>query len=796
MVDPVRIGGFFATFDTEAVIAQLTFARQSGIRKLGIQQTKANGQRNAIGAIQVALAALLAKSTSLFGAASVTGKTATVINPTAAANAVSAAASPTAIPGTFTVDVLQLATASNIAGTAISAGIDATLPISLSNFGIAPTNGKFTMSTATGGSQVFTIGARVADAGSLLNASNLSTAVTAGTFTIGSALGTQVITVDPATQSLNDVVAAINAQGAGIGVTASISNDANGRANKITLTTASGPLALGGVGDTSNFLAATNLSGTGGGATAVSTAAFTKQMSLNDVLADINASAIGVTATVTNDTNGRPNLISLASTQGAIALGNATDTSNFLSAANLLASPLGASRVSTNSIARLSLSAKLDATTFQGGPPTAGAHSLTINGTTINYNAASDSLTDIINRITSSPAGVTARYDPISDTIKLQQAKTGSLEITIADDGAGGDLLAKLGLIGGTQSLGVSAQYKVDGGATQSAATNTVTTGTGVTLTLNALTGPGTPATVTVAPDSAAALSSVKAFVTEFNKVFAAMDAATRAEVSATGNQSGVLSGDATLRAFKATLRGLISAPALNVDGNFSSLGQIGLSFGAVGAALGSTGTLQLDEGKFQNALATDPASVQSLLSTLTLGATLTAGGTGSVSSLTGVYSGPTAGSYLLNDDGAGNITATFTPANGGPSSAQTATYAANGSNASLIPGMVLNFGAVPTAGSHTIAVSATKEGAMARIKGLLDVQVGPGGVMQKRQDRYTVLTKDLDTQKAKMQDHIDREMSVLRKKFAAMEQAQARAQALQSSLTQMSAQLASNNKN
>ena len=51
MVDPVRIGGFFSTFDTEAVIQQLTVARQSGIRKLDIQQTKANGQRNAVSGI-------------------------------------------------------------------------------------------------------------------------------------------------------------------------------------------------------------------------------------------------------------------------------------------------------------------------------------------------------------------------------------------------------------------------------------------------------------------------------------------------------------------------------------------------------------------------------------------------------------------------------------------------------------------------------------------------------------------------------------------------------------------------
>ena len=229
------------------------------------------------------------------------------------------------------------------------------------------------------------------------------------------------------------------------------------------------------------------------------------------------------------------------------------------------------------------------------------------------------------------------------------------------------------------------------------------------------------------------------------------------------------------------------------MDGNFSTLGQIGLSFGAVGAALGSTGTLQLDEAKFQNALATDPASVQSLLSTLTLGATLKPAGTGSVSSLTGTYSGSEAGSYFLTDNGAGNMTATFTPANGGPSSAQSATYVANGTNTTLIPGMVLNFGAVPTAGTNDIVVTPTKQGAIGRVKDLLDVQAGSGGVMQKRQDRYTALTKDLDTQKTKMQEHIDSEMSVLRKKFAAMERAQARAQGLQSALTQMNAQLAAN---
>jgi flagellar capping protein FliD len=793
MTDPVRIGGFFANFDTEAVIQQLTFARQGAIRKLDIQTTKANVQKGVIAGIQTSIAALLARATLLMGTSSVTGKKATVTNPTTAANAVTAAASPTSIPGSFTVDVLQLATASRIAGTAISAGIDAVSPLALSNFGITPTNGKFSMATATGGSAVFTIGAQAAQPATLLNASNFFLAPTNGAFTIATATGgSATLTIDTTVQSLQDVVTAIN--GTATGITASITNDANGRANVLSLTSAQGDITLGAVGDTSNFLAAMNLpSGPAASATVVSSAAFTNQMSLTDVITDINASTIGVTASITNDANGRPNILSLASAQGALSLGNATDTSNFLSATNLLASPLGATRTSTNSIARLSLSAKMDVTTFQGGAPSAGNHSFTINGTTINYNAANDSVTDIINRITSSAAGVTARYDSTTDTVRLQQVKTGTLDITMADDGVGGDLLTKLGLIGGAETLGESAEYKIDGGPTQFSATNTVTTGTGVSLTFSAETGAGTPATVVVAQDDAAALTSVKAFVTEFNKVLAALDSATKADGLVADSQSGVLSGDATLRSFRASLRGLISSSTLNVEGNFSTLGQIGLSFGAVGAAIGSTGSLVLDEAKFQNALTTDPASVQSLLSTFRLGATLNPGGTSSLSSIAGTYGGQEAGTYLITDDGAGNITSTFTPVNGGPPSTQSAVITPNGTNSLLIPGMTLSFGPVLTAGTHTVVVTPASEGIGGKIRDLLDVQAGAGGVMQKRQDRYSALTKSLETQKAKIQGHIDAEMANLRRKFAAMERAQARAQQIQGSLNQVVAQLTAN---
>ena len=40
MSDPVRISGFFATFDTEAVIAQLTEARLSTLARMAVEVTR------------------------------------------------------------------------------------------------------------------------------------------------------------------------------------------------------------------------------------------------------------------------------------------------------------------------------------------------------------------------------------------------------------------------------------------------------------------------------------------------------------------------------------------------------------------------------------------------------------------------------------------------------------------------------------------------------------------------------------------------------------------------------------
>lgn len=784
MSDPVRIGGFFSTFDTEAVIAQLTNVRMNAVTLLEIKGAKAAAKQSAIATVQSSVAALLSKLNALANASSVSGKVAN-----SSGSAVTASTTPSSLLGSFTVDVTKLASSSKLQGGVVAAAIDATKSMNDSNFGTVPTNGTYTIATATGGAHTFGIGGADVQSAALLSAANTQTAITSGTFTIATATGgSSTLTIDTATQSLDDVVAAINASG--IGVTATISDDQYGHANQLTITSTQGDITFGSGTDTSNFLSATNLSSSTGTTTRTSGSAFTKMMSLNDVIADINGSAIGVTASVTNDSNGRANIVTVTSSQGNISFGNGADTSNFLSASGLITSATGSTRASANPLSRASQSAKLQDVGFNAGPLAAGPHNLVISGVEVAYDASTDSMTDVVNRINASAAGVTARYDSITDTFRLQNTKTGTLSITVADDGTGGDLAAKLGLIGATFTEGENAAYSIDGGPAQSSASNTITHN-GVGVTLNALTS-GTPATVTVTQDATSALAAVKGFVSEFNNVMTAIGTATKADGSRENNTSGPLSGDASLRQLKSDLRSIVTSMGVNIDGTFTTLSQIGISFGAVGSALGSTNTLQLDEAKFKMALADDPAGTQALLSSLTLSASLQPGGTSSVTGLTGTYAGTQTGKYTIEDDGLGNLTSVFTPANGGPSTTTTATVTANGSTSILIPGMLVNVGPTFQAGTHTVSVTASSQSVIQRLKQFSEIQSGAGGVLQKRQDAFKNIQTDIARRIEDVQDRIEKEMEVLRKKFALMEQAQAAAQSLISQLQATTSKLTS----
>ncbi len=653
---PVQLGNFYSSFDTQAVLQQLTAAMEVPITQLTSRQQTLSRQSAAISTLMGQFSSLLNDVNSLTTATSASTRTATV-----SGTGVTATASPSSTLGSFTVAVMGLATGTSATGTALTAAVDSLSTLSNSNFGTKVSAGTFTMKAATG--------------------------------------STVTITVDPTTQSLNDIVTAINAETLTSGITASIQNDANGRAN----------------------------------------------------------------------------ILQLDSTQGAIQLGLGSDTSNFLTATNLLASPGTTTRASTLSIARLNTSQVMSSASFFGGAPAAGAHTLTINGVAISYDAGIDSLNDLITRINSSTAGVTASYNSVTDSLSLTQNKLGSLAMSLADDG---QFLSVTGLASATQSLGSNASYSVNGGATQYSGSNTVSLPDGTTLTLTALTG-GSPATVTVAQDTAAPAQLMTTFVSDYNTLMQSMRDLTKSDTTA----SGLFAGDTGIMSMLTSLRSIIGGTGQNVVSRYQTLNSIGLSFGAVGTAVGTANTLQFNAATFQSALTTDPLSVQNALSTLTFSAAIAGGSTGSITGMTGSYKGTKTGQFVITDDGAGHLTSTFTPNDGSAAVTQSVTVTPGSTDTTLVLGMTLDIGALQ-AGTTTINVTQTGASVLQQLKQFLNGQVGAQGTLQSRTDEFTNISKDIDAQKARLQANVDAQVARLQAKFTAMEQAQAQASTILNSLT------------
>jgi len=80
--------------------------------------------------------------------------------------------------------------------------------------------------------------------------------------------------------------------------------------------------------------------------------------------------------------------------------------------------------------------------------------------------------------------------------------------------------------------------------------------------------------------------------------------------------------------------------------------------------------------------------------------------GAGSISSISGSYTGGQAGSWAITDDGLGNLSAVFTPTGGAPQAPVLATVVAGGTDVTLVPGLTLQIGPLLSAGTQTIDVA------------------------------------------------------------------------------------------
>jgi len=216
---------------------------------------------------------------------------------------------------------------------------------------------------------------------------------------------------------------------------------------------------------------------------------------LQEVFTKISTATGGaVTATYSTATD----KITLASAS-PISLGSAGDTSNFLSVTKL-------TQNGTNSVASalalgvVKTGAVLASANF--GTAITGTGEFKINGVSINYDAATDTLSDVVSRINNSAAGVTAQYDTVSDRLTLTNKTTG--DVSVALQNVTGNFLTATKVLtaaGGTLVAGQDLKYTLNGGATLTSRSNTVTGAdhgiAGLSVTARAgATSTTTPATV------------------------------------------------------------------------------------------------------------------------------------------------------------------------------------------------------------------------------------------------------------------------------------------------------------
>jgi len=354
---------------------------------------------------------------------------------------------------------------------------------------------------------------------------------------------------------------------------------------------------------------------------------------LASVFSQISSATDGA-VTASYDATGSTDEITLTS-GSPIVLGSATDTSNFLQVTQLYnnggdavssASALGS--VNLNNAASDS---NLATTVNDGG---SGNGEFRINGVAINFDASTDSINDILQRIDDSAAGVTATYDLTDNQFQLTNNTTGNVGISVQD--VTGNFLAATGLLGGKLQSGNNLQYSINGGGPLTSESNTIdSTSSGLAgLSVTAL-GQGST-TVSVQSDTATIAAAINSFVTDYNAAQSYISSQTASTTSSTGTVTpGTLTGDMNAEGIATQLRQLTSAAPSGLSGAIETLNDIGIT------SDGQDNLLTVDSTTLNSALSSNLNAVQQLFTDPTNGV------------------GTTLGSYLTATTGSGGLLAT-----------------------------------------------------------------------------------------------------------------------------------------
>jgi len=257
-----------------------------------------------------------------------------------------------------------------------------------------------------------------------------------------------------------------------------------------------------------------------------------------------------------------------------IVLGSATDTSNFLEVARLGNNGTGTVQ-SSSMLGGIRTSQNLNTGNFV--TPLGATGEFKVNGVSITFDAATDSLTNVLDRINNSTAGVSATYDSVNDQVILTNRSTGNIGVSVAD--VTGSFAAATGLGSGTLQHGKSLLYSVNGGGTITSLSNTITEATsGIAgLSVTAL-AEGT-FSVGVSVDSAKIKTSLSDFVTEYNKTQALINTNTVSTTDAKGKvTAGPLSADSEANSMNSELRRLMNGEIAGLTGSILRFENLGFA--------------------------------------------------------------------------------------------------------------------------------------------------------------------------------------------------------------------------
>ena len=270
----------------------------------------------------------------------------------------------------------------------------------------------------------------------------------------------------------------------------------------------------------------------------------------------------------------------IESTNGDNLVLSETGTNGFLTEVNITAGTY-----TTNTVG-LESSAYLYEINFDNGFSSSDSGSFKINGTTITWDADTDTLDSVISAINHSDAGVTAFYDDSLDRVVFTSDTMGSEEIEW-EDVEGTFLGDTLKLTGVTQSTGQNALFTINSTDSADEITKDSNSFTinGLIFTLKSITvandsysdADTTTVTVNSVKDESTLKSKINDFLGAYNSAIDYLKA--KLAVDTSTYTRGALAGESVLRSLKTDIIGILLAQVSGIDSDKPShLGDIGIT--------------------------------------------------------------------------------------------------------------------------------------------------------------------------------------------------------------------------